>query len=123
MHHRKGTILAYSGVEYQEGPWAGKAYIDASEHARRRGASRELNYGWTRPQVISRGGNQTSTGNTGYVAPAPTLPASYETPGYQQGFPISDPNGIVPLDAVPYNGGEVQPYYQVPVENLSLIHI
>ena len=43
LHHRKGTILAYSGVEYQEGPWSGKAYIDAQEHARRRGASRELN--------------------------------------------------------------------------------
>ena len=81
LHHRKGTILAYSGVEYQEGPWSGKAYIDAQEHARRRGASRELNYGWTRPQVISRGANQASTGNTGYIAPVSythlTLPTIY----------------------------------------------
>ena len=116
LHHRKGTILAYSGVEYQEGPWSGKAYIDAQEHARRRGASRELNYGWTRPQVISRGANQASTGNTGYIAPAPSLPAGYETPGYSSA-PISDPNGIVPLNSLPYNGQEVQPFYQEPVDS------
>ncbi len=55
IHRRKGTILAYSGVAFAEGPWAGKAYQDASENARRRGASRPMNYGWTRPQVISQG--------------------------------------------------------------------
>jgi len=121
LHHRKGTILAYSGIDYQEGPWAGKAYVDAQEHARRRGASRELNYGWTRPQVISRGANQPSTGNTGYIAPAPSLPASYN-PVYDTsyGTPISDPNGIVPLNSVPLDGGEVQPFYQVPVDNMPV---
>ena len=116
LHLRKGTILAYSGIEYQEGPWAGKAYVDATEHARRRGASRELNYGWTRPQVISRGANQPGNGNTGFLAPAPTLPANYDTSGYS--VPMSDPNGIVPLNAVPYNGGEVQPYYEAPIDNM-----
>ena len=123
MHHRKGTILAYSGVEYQEGPWAGKAYIDAEEHARRRGASRQIDYGWTRPQVISRGANNPSNGNTGYIAPAPTLPADLETPGYL-GTTFSDSNGIVPLESVPYNSHEVQPYYQesidVPVEGYQI---
>ena len=38
-----------------EGPWPGKAYQDAIEHARRRSASQPLNYGWTRPQVVSQG--------------------------------------------------------------------
>ena len=118
LHHRKGTILAYSGVEYQEGPWSGKAYVDAQEHARRRGASREINYGWTRPQVISRGSNQASNGNTGYIAPAPTLPASYET-GYSNA-PISDPHGVVPLNSVPFSGQEVQPFYQEPVNSLPI---
>lgn len=55
IHRRKGTILAYNGIDYSEGPWAGKAYQDAAEYARRRGASREVNYGWTRPEVISAG--------------------------------------------------------------------
>ncbi len=55
IHRRKGTILRYNGIAFDEGPWPGKAYQDASEYARRRGASRQVNYGWTRPQVISRG--------------------------------------------------------------------
>ncbi|MEL7496487.1 MAG: TolC family protein [Planctomycetota bacterium] len=76
IHRRKGTVLAYSGVEFSEGPWPGKAYVDASEHARRRSASRQINYGWTRPQVISRGENYTPNSNTGYVAPANPLPAN-----------------------------------------------
>lgn len=55
LHRRKGTIMEYSGVHFAEGPWPDKAYVDASEHARRRSASREIDYGWTRPGVISRG--------------------------------------------------------------------
>lgn len=55
FHRRKGTILAYNGISMGEGPWTGKAYQDASELARKRSASREVNYGWTRPEVISRG--------------------------------------------------------------------
>ena len=55
IHRRMGTILAYNNISMAEGPWAAKAYQDASTHARRRGASRVLDYGWTRPGVISRG--------------------------------------------------------------------
>ncbi len=55
VHRRKGTVLNYCGVMMDEGPWAGKAYCDAAEYARKRGASTQLNYGWTRPEVISRG--------------------------------------------------------------------
>ena len=55
IHRRKGTTLAYSNIAYEEGPWPGKAYDDARENARRRSASREINYGWTRPEVISQG--------------------------------------------------------------------
>ncbi len=55
LHRRKGTILAYNGVSLGEGPWPGKAYQDAQELARKRSASRQVNYGWTRPGVISQG--------------------------------------------------------------------
>lgn len=55
LHRRKGTILAYNGVGFAEGFWPGKAYQDASERARKRGASTPVNYGWTRPGVISQG--------------------------------------------------------------------
>jgi len=65
VHRRKGTTLDYCGVTFAEGPWVGKAYVDAEEHARRRGASREMNYAFTRPAVVSQGprpagGNATS---------------------------------------------------------------
>ena len=38
-----------------EGKWPHKAHWDALEKARRRDASYILDYGWTRPNVISRG--------------------------------------------------------------------
>lgn len=122
MHHRKGTILPYSGIDFQEGMWPGKAYVDASEHARRRGASRQINYGWTRPQVISRGPNHAGSGNTGYIAPAPSIPTNSFNPIYE-GQMISDPNGVVPLDAVPMQGSDaVQPYYEVPVDGGPMLN-
>lgn len=59
VHRRKGTTLDYCGVTFAEGPWVGKAYVDAQEHARRRGASREMNYAYTRPAVVSKGPHAT----------------------------------------------------------------
>ena len=54
-HRRMGTILVYNSISMAEGPWAAKAYQDAFEYSRRRGASHVLNYGWTRPGVVSMG--------------------------------------------------------------------
>lgn len=55
VHLRKGSLLEYNGVLLAEGPWASKAYFDAEQSARRRDAGLFLNYGFTRPQVFSRG--------------------------------------------------------------------
>lgn len=55
LHCRKGSILEYNGIQFSEGAWPEKAYFDALGHARRRDAGTYLNYGWTRPRVISRG--------------------------------------------------------------------
>ncbi|MEX1041791.1 MAG: TolC family protein [Pirellulaceae bacterium] len=55
IHLRKGTLLEFNGVYLAEGPWPEKAYFDAKGHARRRAASRHLDYGYTRPAVISQG--------------------------------------------------------------------
>ena len=52
---RKGSLLEYNGIYLSEGPWPEKAYFDAQGHARRRSASRQINYAYTRPGVISRG--------------------------------------------------------------------
>ncbi|MFV2065432.1 MAG: TolC family protein [Pirellulales bacterium] len=55
LHRRKGSLLEYNNVFLAEGPWPAKAYFDALREARKRDASMYLNYGFTRPKVISRG--------------------------------------------------------------------
>ncbi|MCA9214931.1 MAG: TolC family protein, partial [Planctomycetales bacterium] len=55
VHYRKGSLAEYCGVLMQEGEWPQKAYWDAKIRARQRDASYYLNYGYTRPKVISRG--------------------------------------------------------------------
>jgi outer membrane protein TolC len=55
VHYRKGSLLDYNGVYLAEGPWPGKAYFDAMREARKRDASMYLDYGYTRPNVLSRG--------------------------------------------------------------------
>ncbi len=55
VHYRKGSLLDYDGVYLAEGPWPGKAYFDALRQARKRDASMYLDYGFTRPNVMSRG--------------------------------------------------------------------
>ena len=67
IHRRKGTTLPHSGVAFAEGAWPGKAYSDAHEYARRRGASPALDYGWSRPNVISRGPDSPTDQNPGRV--------------------------------------------------------
>ena len=56
VHFRKGSLLEYNGVYLAEGPWPGKAYFDARRRARERDAGLYLDYGFTQPKVISRGG-------------------------------------------------------------------
>jgi hypothetical protein len=55
VHFRKGSLLEYNNVQLAEGPWPEKAYWDALQRARERDASYYLDYGWTRPSVVSQG--------------------------------------------------------------------
>ncbi len=55
VHYRKGSLLEYNGVYLAEGPWPGKAHFDALRRARERDAGTYINYGCTRPGVISQG--------------------------------------------------------------------
>ncbi len=55
VHFRKGSLLEYNNVQLAEAPWPGKAYFDARKRARARDAAHFLNYGYTRPRVLSRG--------------------------------------------------------------------
>jgi outer membrane protein TolC len=55
VHLRKGSLLEYNGVYLAEGPWPQKAYFDAKKRARERDAGLFIDYGYTRPAVMSRG--------------------------------------------------------------------
>ena len=55
VHYRKGSLLEYNNVYLQEGNWPDKAQFDADRMARQRDAAIYLNYGYTRPSVISEG--------------------------------------------------------------------
>ena len=116
IHRRKGTILAYSGICFAEGPWPGKAYMDAEEHARRRGASRQLNYGWTRPQVISRGENWPSANNVGNTPMAYAKSANQPVVDSYQVAPMNDGMNVVPMDGIPIEGSIPFDGQNVPYE-------
>lgn len=55
VHFRKGSLLEYNNITLAEGPWPKKAYWDALGRARERDASYYLDYGSTRPRVVSQG--------------------------------------------------------------------
>ncbi|MDR2344880.1 MAG: TolC family protein [Planctomycetaceae bacterium] len=54
LHYRKGSLLEYDNVYLAEGSWPSKAYFDAKRRARAEDASQRINYGFTRPRVLSR---------------------------------------------------------------------
>ncbi|MCC7474377.1 MAG: TolC family protein [Pirellulales bacterium] len=55
VHFRKGSLLDYDGVYLAEGEWPAKAYFDALRQARKRDAGLYMDYGYTRPSVVSQG--------------------------------------------------------------------
>ncbi len=125
MHHRKGTTLDYYGVSIGEGPWPNKAYDDAYEHARRRGASREMNYGYTRPGVVSLDGG---TRGAGGIAPSQPfvegeiIDGGYIDEGYQnyQTAPYIE-NEIVPGEIAPAIDGPIESIPSVPGQPITQV--
>ncbi len=89
VHFRKGSLLEYNGVYLAEGPWPQKAYFDATRRARARDASLYLDYGFTRPKVISRGPVEQYAGSGGLPLGAAPLPKG------------AVPKGAVPQEEVP----------------------
>lgn len=72
LHQRKGSLLEYNGVYLAEGPWPAKAYFDARKRARERDGGLYINYGYTRPQVFSRGVWDQFQGTTTGATDAPS---------------------------------------------------
>ena len=114
IHRRKGTTLPHSGIAFSEGSWPGKAYQDAQEHARRRGASRELDYGWSRPNVISRGVDGPSAQNQGRV----THIEDEVGTNYQESTPVYSDPYLSPGEIVePYENSVPTPSLNPPNYN------
>ncbi|MEX0936436.1 MAG: TolC family protein [Pirellulales bacterium] len=101
LHYRKGSLLDFNSVYLAEGPWPGKAYFDAHRRARKRDAAMYIDYGYTRPGVVSRGPYHQQQGDVVHEGelylpteampeevptPAPRLPEAEELP---QPEPIS----------------------------------
>lgn len=102
VHFRKGSLLDYNGVYLAEGPWPGKAYFDAMRRARKRDASMYLDYGYTRPNVMSRGAHgQVGGGDQGAAASGSVI---YE-------------GGPQPTPAGPWSGGVIEGEIPTPQMN------
>jgi hypothetical protein len=90
VHYRKGSLLEYNGIYLAEGRWANKAYFDAERMARQRDASYYLNYGYTRPNVVSQGPYLQ------HKQDADVTGASFEAPMQDMPTPASPIEGITP---------------------------
>ncbi|MBA3484422.1 MAG: TolC family protein [Pirellulales bacterium] len=114
MHFRKGSLLEYNGVYLAEGPWPGKAYFDAMRRARQRDAALYVDYGFTRPGVISRGPIPQNAGMaTGGVFQGPVVGGQEGQGGEIQ--PIRQPEMLQDVPA-----SEVIPPPSEPLSGLSL---
>ena len=92
VHYRKGSLLDYDGVYLAEGPWPGKAYFDALRQARKRDASMYLDYGFTRPNVMSRGPYQQQPG----CQDGCEVDGAYEMMPGDEYMPESAPQEVLP---------------------------
>ncbi len=125
VHYRKGSLLEYNSVYLAEGPWPGKAYFDALRRARQRDASTFINYGYTRPRVISPGPYEQRTGQLESidgknfeVIESPTVAPVQEDQQSEESMPLPmpvDPAGgiLEPVDtgidfaALPFSEGSM----------------
>lgn len=99
VHYRKGSLLEYNNVYLQEGPWPEKAQFDAHRMARQRDAGVYVDYGFTRPSVVSEGGVRQ---NPEGIAPAVDAPGFLPEDG---DYDSSMPMGAEPMG----NGAELVP--------------
>ena len=79
VHFVKGSLLEYNDIYLAEGPWPCKAYFDARRHARERDAGKYIDYGYTRPDVFSRGPIQQFADGTPGDEPLPKTQAAAES--------------------------------------------
>jgi outer membrane protein TolC len=93
VHLRKGSLLEYDGVYLAEGEWPAKAYFDALRQARKRDAALFLDYGFTRPNVVSQG-PISQGGAPGCETGGPEMSAPDTAP--EQAMPETSPSESLP---------------------------
>ena len=112
VHWRKGSLLEYNGIYLQEGPWPGKAYFDATRRARRRDAAHFIDYGFTRPNVMSRGPYNQVPGTAkgaAYEGPKPTPAGNPQAALPPMGPAAESTSFIAATDFVPVSHLEPSP--------------
>ena len=106
IHAIKGSLLEYNNIALEEGLWAEKAYWDAHLHARERDAAKNMDYGASRPKIISRGAYNQNAGVANAQARPATLtiggPAAEPAPEAVPAKPDSS-NQALPEKRASYN--------------------
>jgi outer membrane protein TolC len=97
LHFRKGSLLEYNNVYLAEGPWPEKAYWDAHDRARERDASYYMDYGWSRPRVISQGPVAQHEGTANELISDGIAPIPEAT----ESIPAPEPESVEPTPAAP----------------------
>lgn len=93
VHYQKGSLLDYNEIYLAEGPWPGKAYLDASRRNQLRSAPRALSdYRMSRVPIVSQGPYAQDLAEPG-PEPAPHGPAtpSRESDGVPTLAPVPSP--------------------------------
>jgi outer membrane protein TolC len=100
VHLQKGSLLDYNEVFLAEGPWPGKAYLDACRRRRLRSAPLDLSdYRLARGPVVSQGPYAQDTGAAEPEAVTP-IPAASEPHGAGDPAPQPTPAPTVPGQAL-----------------------
>jgi len=98
IHAIKGSLLEYNNITLEEGLWPEKAYWDAHERARERDAARYMDYGASRPRVISQGEYDQFTGTANLQAkpssPTPGGPSPTPAAGRKDMKPGQAPESV-----------------------------
>ena len=97
-------MLEYNNISLEEGLWPEKAYWDAHERARERDAARFIDYGASRPKVISRGEYNQFTGTANAQARPGNPNRSGPAPAKMDSQPDTMPE-VVP--SAPKKSGDV----------------
>ncbi|MEQ1829672.1 MAG: transporter, partial [Pirellula sp.] len=94
FHAIKGSLLEYNNIALEEGLWPEKAYWDARERSRERDAARYLDYGASRPRVISRGEYDQFTGTANAQARPASLDPGGPAPAKTDNNPGAKPENV-----------------------------